>query len=117
MTETQVLDARFNCYLNMLDITQDREYCMNSTVTGGEYFACIKRNNITVIPDDVLFKYGRGSYAGIGYDPKQTSEMDTTGIGKDASRYIYELTKIQKYQFTSYESNQMVVNKRINLQN
>jgi len=39
-----------------------------------------------------LFKYGRFSYQGIGYDPDQTAEMDATGIGKDASRYIYELT-------------------------
>lgn len=76
----------------MLNITKDREFCQNSTITGPEYFSCIYRNNITVIPDDVLFKYGRGSYAGIGYDPSQTSEMDATGIGKDASRYIYELT-------------------------
>lgn len=53
----------------MLGIPQDREYCQNSTITGPDYFKCIKRNKITVIPDDVLFKYGRESYAGIGYDP------------------------------------------------
>lgn len=92
MTEDQILRSRFLCYLEMLNITKDREFCQNSTLTGPEYFDCIYRNNITVIPDDVLFKYGRESYAGIGYDPAQTAEMDATGIGKDASRYIYELT-------------------------
>ena len=43
----------------MLLIPKDREYCQNSTITGPEYFDCITRNNITVIPDDVLFRYGR----------------------------------------------------------
>ena len=31
--------------------------------------------------------------------------MDATGIGKDASRYIYELTGLQRLQFEYYESN------------
>ena len=92
MTEMEILDSRFRCYVDMLLIQKDREYCQNSTITGPEYFACISRNKITIIPDDVLFRYGRGSYAGIGYGPAQTAEMDATGIGKDASRYIYELT-------------------------
>ena len=105
MTEDQILRSRFLCYLEMLNIKKDREFCQNSTLTGPEYFDCIYRNNITVIPDDVLFKYGRESYAGIGYDPAQTAEMDATGIGKDASRYIYELTGLQRLLFTSYESN------------
>jgi len=105
MTDMEILEARFSCYLVMLGRPQNREYCQNSTITGPEYFACISRNNITIIPDDVLFKYGRESYSGIGYDPKQTAEMDATGIGKDASRFIYELTGLQRKQFDFYESN------------
>ena len=29
---------------------------------GAQYYDCIVRNGITVIPDDVLFRYGSSSY-------------------------------------------------------
>lgn len=32
-----------------------------------DYYNCIVRNKITVIADDVLFRYGGSSYLGIGY--------------------------------------------------
>ena len=52
-----------------------------------------------------MFRYGGSSYKGIGYGPEQTAEMDATGIGKDASRYMYELTGLQTLLFEQYESN------------
>jgi hypothetical protein len=42
--------------------------------------------------------------------------MEKTGIAKDASRYMYELTYLQALKFRSYEPNQMVINKRVNKQ-
>lgn len=70
-----------------------------------------------MIADDILFKYGKDSYLGIGYESNQTAEMDKTGLSKDASRYMFELTYLQKLKFTSYEPNQMINNKRANKQN
>ena len=40
--------------------------------------------------------------------------MDKTGLTKDASRYMFELTYLQDLKFTSYEPNQMINNKRAN---
>lgn len=58
-----------------------------------------------MIADDILFKYGSGSYIGVGYNSTQTAEMDKTGLTKDASRYMFELTYFQDLKFTSYEPN------------
>ena len=97
-----------------MNISRDREFCQNKTTSDPDYYDCIVRNNITVIADDVLFRYGGSSYIGIGYGAEQTAEMDATGIGKDSSRFMYELTGLQKLLFTEYESNQMIINRRIN---
>lgn len=51
----------------MLGITRDREFCQNKTKSDSAYYECIVNNNITVIADDVLFRYGGSSYLGIGY--------------------------------------------------
>ena len=42
----------------MLGQDRDREFCQNKTNTDKKYFECIEINNITVIADDILFKYG-----------------------------------------------------------
>ena len=68
-------------------------------MTDTEYYNCIIKNNITVIDDDILFKYGISSYLGIGYDAQQTADMDKTGLSADASRYMYELTYLQDLKF------------------
>lgn len=92
LTEEESLDFRYNCFKYMLGITRDREFCQNKTNSDPDYYQCIVNNNITVIADDVLFRYGGSSYLGVGYGEDQTAEMDATGIGKDASRYLYVLT-------------------------
>jgi hypothetical protein len=92
ITEEESLDYRYDCFKLLLNITRDREYCQNKTKSDAAYYDCIVENNITVIADDVLFRYGAQSYLGIGYDTEQTRQMDATGIGKDASRYLYILT-------------------------
>jgi len=51
----------------MLNITRDREFCQNKTHADADYYDCIVENKITVIADDVLFRYGGSSYLGIGY--------------------------------------------------
>ena len=94
LTAHESLELRYDCFKQMLGQDRDREFCQNMTETDQEYFNCIKQNNITIIGDDVLFKYGSASYKGIGYDKQQTTEMDRTGLSKDASRYLYELTNL-----------------------
>jgi hypothetical protein len=67
LTEEESLDFRYNCFNYMMNISRDREFCQNKTLNDGDYYDCIVRNNITVIADDVLFRYGGSSYLGIGY--------------------------------------------------
>jgi len=67
LTEEQSLDFRYNCFKYMLNITRDREFCQNKTHADADYYDCIVENKITVIADDVLFRYGGSSYLGIGY--------------------------------------------------
>ena len=68
MSAEESLDMRYNCFKYMMDIDRDREFCQNKTHSDESYFKCIVDNNITVLADDVLFKYGADSYLGIGYD-------------------------------------------------